>query len=223
MRCCSTTSCEEPEDCERRVGECWWGGIQRRWFALRPFVRSNISTAAEGLESCFIKASKAGEAGNPLGEWVWIGEDSCVNVSNTSFSARLCVSGVDTGDAARGGVLNRDRPAISPEIMLVYGADQVDGDEIPLEKKLESVFGELWRLWRSILLIRAISAFRMGFIGQMCSCLTWVSRVSMLGKEAGHQSQRHEMTLEAMVETNLSRSSNSLFVLVRFSGHGRAP
>lgn len=41
------------------------------------------------------------------------------------------------------------------------------GDEIPVEMILESMFGELWRLWRSILLISAISVFRMGFIGQM--------------------------------------------------------
>lgn len=32
---------------------------------------------------------------------------------------------------------------------------------------LDSVLGELWRLWRSILLINAISVFRMGVIGQM--------------------------------------------------------
>ena len=47
--------------------------------------------------------------------------------------------------------------------------------------------------------MRAMSAFRIGFIGQMCSCFTWVSRASMVVKEDRHQSHLHAMrAVEAM-------------------------
>ena len=86
---------------------------------------------------------------------------------------------------------------------------------------LDSVFRELWRLWRSILLMNAISAFRMGFIGQMCSCLTWTSRASTVGKEDRHQSHRHEMTVEdAMVERQTCRGAENVCLFL-FNSHDR--